>query len=159
AAYGHPRLTDGLTKPHNPGLDYDIFAYWNQRRVDANQAALAAVGMGITRPVAPGGVTGYTGDCSAANGITAGTSCGASTQRTIAAAPGGATESGNVVTITTTAALSIDLAPGARVTISGVANTAYNGTFQILDTPTTTSFTYTNPTAGLAASGGGTAAP
>ena len=49
--YVNPTLIDGLTKPHNPGLEYDLFAYWNQRRLDANQAALAAVGMGITRPV------------------------------------------------------------------------------------------------------------
>jgi hypothetical protein len=49
--YVNPTLIDGLTKPHNPGLEYDIFAYWNQRRLDANEAALADVGMGITRPV------------------------------------------------------------------------------------------------------------
>ena len=61
--YVSPTLIDGLTKPHNPGLEYDIFLKWNQRRLDANQAALAAVGMGITRPVnqwtaAGGGSTG-----------------------------------------------------------------------------------------------------
>jgi hypothetical protein len=49
--YVSPTLIDGLTKPHNPGLDYDLFLPWNQRRLDANEAALAAVGMGITRPV------------------------------------------------------------------------------------------------------------
>jgi hypothetical protein len=49
--YVNPTLIDGLTKPHNPGLEYDIFLNWNQRRLDANQAALSAVGMGITRPV------------------------------------------------------------------------------------------------------------
>jgi hypothetical protein len=49
--YVSPTLIDGLTKPHNPGLEYDVFLKWNQRRLDANQAALAAVGMGITRPV------------------------------------------------------------------------------------------------------------
>ena len=158
--YVNPTLIDGLTKPHNPGLEYDIFAYWNQLRVDANQAALAAVGMGITRPNAPAGLTGYTGYCSASSPVTAGNSCGASTQRTIAAAPGGATQVGNTVTITTTAALSIDLTVGAQVTISGVANAAYNGTFRIASAPTTTSFTYTHPTqSDLPASGGGTAAP
>ena len=30
--YVNPTLVDGLTKPHNPGLEYDVFAYWNQRR-------------------------------------------------------------------------------------------------------------------------------
>ncbi|MGH2723213.1 MAG: M14 family zinc carboxypeptidase [Actinomycetota bacterium] len=49
--YVNPTLMDGLTKPHNPGMEYDTFLYWNQRRLDANEAALAAVGMGITRPV------------------------------------------------------------------------------------------------------------
>jgi hypothetical protein len=49
--YVNPTLVDGLTKPHNPGLEYDIFAYWNQLRLDANQAAYAAIGQGITRPV------------------------------------------------------------------------------------------------------------
>ncbi|MGZ5291162.1 MAG: M14 family zinc carboxypeptidase [Actinomycetota bacterium] len=49
--YVSPTLIDGLTKPHNPGIDYDLFVKWNQPRLDANEAALAAVGMGITRPV------------------------------------------------------------------------------------------------------------
>ncbi len=49
--YVNPTLIDGLTKPHNPGIEYDLFLRWNQRRLDANEAALAAVGMGITRPV------------------------------------------------------------------------------------------------------------
>jgi hypothetical protein len=49
--YVNPTLIDGLTKPHNPGLEYDLFVKWNQRRLDANEAALADVGMGITRPV------------------------------------------------------------------------------------------------------------
>jgi hypothetical protein len=49
--YVNPTLVDGLTKPHNFGLEYDIFLGWNQRRLDANQAALAAIGQGITRPV------------------------------------------------------------------------------------------------------------
>jgi Zinc carboxypeptidase len=49
--YVNPTLIDGLTKPHNPGMEYDLFLNWNQRRLDANEADLAAVGMGITRPV------------------------------------------------------------------------------------------------------------
>ena len=49
--YVNPTLIDGLTKPHNPGIDYDLFVSWNQRRLDVNEAALADVGMGITRPV------------------------------------------------------------------------------------------------------------
>ncbi len=49
--YVNPTLIDGLTKPHNPGLEYDLFLYWNQPRLDENETALAGVGMGITRPV------------------------------------------------------------------------------------------------------------
>ncbi len=49
--YVNPTLIDGLTKPHNPGIEYDLFVNWNQRRLDVNESALADVGMGITRPV------------------------------------------------------------------------------------------------------------
>jgi zinc carboxypeptidase len=49
--YVDPTLIDGLTKPHNPGVEYDLFLEWNQPRVDENEAALDAVGMNITRPV------------------------------------------------------------------------------------------------------------
>ena len=49
--YYNPTLVDGLTKPHNPGLEYDRFVYWNQRRLDANQAAIEAIGRTIQRPV------------------------------------------------------------------------------------------------------------
>jgi hypothetical protein len=49
--YYNPTLVDGLTKPHNPGLEYDKFLYWNQRRLDANQAAIEAIGRTIQRPV------------------------------------------------------------------------------------------------------------
>jgi len=49
--YVDPTLIDGLTKPHNPGVEYDLFLEWNQPRVDENEAALAGVGMNITRPV------------------------------------------------------------------------------------------------------------
>ena len=49
--YVDPTLIDGLTKPHNPGVEYDLFLKWNQPRVDENEAALDDVGMNITRPV------------------------------------------------------------------------------------------------------------
>jgi Zinc carboxypeptidase len=47
----NPTLIDGLTKPHNPGLEYDLFVNWNQRRLDANEAAHNAIGREIDRPV------------------------------------------------------------------------------------------------------------
>jgi hypothetical protein len=49
--YVDPTLIDGLTKPHNPGVEYDLFLEWNQPRLDVNEGALADVGMDITRPV------------------------------------------------------------------------------------------------------------
>ena len=75
--------------------------------------------------------------------------------KNIAAAPTGATESGTTVTITTTAAHGFTA--GQEVIISGVTDTAYNVTGLILTTPTTTTFTFTHPSSGLGASGGGTA--
>lgn len=60
-----------------------------------------------------------------------------------------ASESGNVVTITTAAAH--NLVAGQYVTISGVTPSAYNGVFQILAVPTSTSFTVWNTTSGLGA--------
>jgi Zinc carboxypeptidase len=59
--YYNPTLIDGLTKPHNPGLEYDTFLYWNQRRLDANEAAMAAIGQDIQRPVNQWDSTGTSG--------------------------------------------------------------------------------------------------
>ena len=77
----------------------------------------------------------------------------------IAASPNGATEAGNTVTITTTAAHG--LTAGQVVTITafgggggGIA-AGYRGTFTIASVPSPTTFTYTNPISGLAPSGGG----
>ena len=70
----------------------------------------------------------------------------------IAAAPGGAVETGNTVTITTTAPSG--LTTGDTVLISGVGVGAYNGMFVVTVT-SPTQFTYTDPTASLAPSGGG----
>ena len=49
--YVTPTLVEATTKPHSPGIDYDLWLKWNQRRIDANEAALAAVNLGITRPI------------------------------------------------------------------------------------------------------------
>jgi CxxC motif-containing protein (DUF1111 family) len=67
----------------------------------------------------------------------------------------GATESGNTVTITTAA--QHKFAVGQYAQVNGVDVSGYNGTFQIVSTPTKTSFTYTAAVSGLASSGGGTA--
>jgi hypothetical protein len=71
----------------------------------------------------------------------------------------GLTESGNAVTAWTTVAS--ELTVGEPVTISGAGVDGYNGTFTITSLPGGrggTTFTYTDTTAGLANSGGGTAA-
>ncbi len=49
--YVTPTLVEATTKPHNPGIDYDLWLKWNQSRIDANEAAMNAIGMAITRPV------------------------------------------------------------------------------------------------------------
>src|SRR3954452_7694603 len=70
---------------------------------------------------------------------------------------GGAEEVGNTVTIATGAAGAVTtLQVGDVVTIAGVANAGYNGTFTVTCVPNTRAFTYTNPIAGLPISGGGT---
>jgi hypothetical protein len=73
----------------------------------------------------------------------------------IAAAPSGATASGTTATFTTTAPHRLSV--GATVTVTGVANNAYNGTLTVLTIPSTTTFTATIATSGPAASGGGNA--
>jgi hypothetical protein len=57
--YYSPTLVDGLTKPHNPGLEYDLFVKWNQPRLDANEAAYNNAGMEIMRPVNDWGDCGW----------------------------------------------------------------------------------------------------
>ncbi len=49
--YVTPTLVEATTKPHNPSIEYDLWLKWNQSRIDANQAALASVGLDITRPI------------------------------------------------------------------------------------------------------------
>ncbi len=49
--YVTPTLVEATTKPHNPSIEYDLWLEWNQNRIDANQAALASVGLDITRPI------------------------------------------------------------------------------------------------------------
>lgn len=65
----------------------------------------------------------------------------------------GAVRALNVVTITTTAVHGY--VAGQTVTIAGVADASFNGTFVIVATPTTTTFTYAQ-VAGGATSGNGT---
>ncbi len=66
----------------------------------------------------------------------------------------GANRSSNVVTITTV--VPHQFFAGQSVTITGVADTTFNGTFPIVSVPTPTTFTY-NQTAGDSVSGGGSA--
>jgi hypothetical protein len=69
-----------------------------------------------------------------------------------------ASESTNTVTITMSTANPTGLTVGDGVTINGVTPTGYNGSFTVVSIPTSTTFTYTDPTAALAAGSGGTAA-
>jgi hypothetical protein len=67
---------------------------------------------------------------------------------------GGAEENGNTVTIATGNGHTAQV--GETITISGVGVAAYNGTWTVTAVPSSRSLQYTNPTSGLATSGGGT---
>ena len=63
--YVNPTLIEATTKPHNPSIEYDLWLKWNQARIDANEAAMNAIGQQIQRPIndwcpngAPPGPTG-----------------------------------------------------------------------------------------------------
>ena len=49
--YATPTLIEATTKPHNPSIEYDLWLKWNQGRIDANEAALNAVGLQVQRPI------------------------------------------------------------------------------------------------------------
>src|SRR5690625_3883840 len=49
--HGYTNMIQSMTKPHNPGYEYDLIVGWNQRRVDANEDALTAIGMDPIRQV------------------------------------------------------------------------------------------------------------
>jgi len=49
--YVTPTLIEATTKPHNPGIEYDMWLKWNQGRIDANEAAMNAIGLAVTRPI------------------------------------------------------------------------------------------------------------
>ena len=46
-----PTLIEATTKPHNPSIEYDMWLKWNQPRIDANEAALDAIGQDVQRPI------------------------------------------------------------------------------------------------------------
>jgi hypothetical protein len=49
--YLEPTLIEATTKPHNPSIEYDLWLKWNQPRIDANEAALNAIGQQVQRPI------------------------------------------------------------------------------------------------------------
>ena len=49
--YVSPTLIEATTKPHNPGIEYDMWLKWNQSRIDANETAMNAQGFNVTRPI------------------------------------------------------------------------------------------------------------
>ncbi len=138
--YVTPTLVDGDTMPLNPGTDAIAYYTWNSKRHAASKADFTAAGLGIQSPVL---------DWNASGNIP--------TTYTIAAAPGGATESGTTATITTTASNSSQISVGYTVVIAGVTEAGYDGTYVVTGKPSNTTFTYTATTSGLPASGGGTA--
>ena len=131
--YVNPTLIDGLTKPHNPGLEYDIFANWNQRRLDENEVDFAVIEQSLTRPVNDYGSNGG--------------------QQANIAATNGATQTGTTVTITTTG--NHGLSVGQDVEVAGVAEFGYNGEVEVTSVPAANRFTYELDISGLPASGQG----
>jgi len=131
--YVNPTLIDGLTKPHNPGLEYDIFANWNQRRLDENELDFAVIEQSLTRPVNDYGPNGG--------------------QQANIATTNGATQVGTTVTITTTG--SHGLSVGQEIEVAGVAEFAYNGEVTVTSVPAANRFTYELAVSGLPASGQG----
>ena len=131
--YVNPTLIDGLTKPHNPGLEYDIFANWNQRRLDENELDFAVIEQSLTRPVNDYGPNGG--------------------QQANIATTNGATQIGTTVTITTTG--SHGLSVGQEIEVAGVAEFDYNGEVVVTSVPAANRFTYELAVTGLAPSGQG----
>jgi len=80
---------------------------------------------------------------------------------TITAGPTGLTEdANNIVTCKTTSLTQPAMQPGDTIVIAGASDAGYNGTFIVRSVAIVGgffTFTYFNPTGGLAASGGGTA--
>lgn len=70
----------------------------------------------------------------------------------------GLIESGNLVTVTVTAALPTQLRVGDTIQIAGAGVAAYNGNWIVTSISSTTTFQFVNPQSGLANSGGGSVA-
>jgi hypothetical protein len=69
--YVTPTLIEATTKPHNPSIEYDMWLKWNQTRIEANEAAMNAIGQQVQRPIndwcanadlPPGGLGGICAD-------------------------------------------------------------------------------------------------
>ena len=69
--YYTPAMIGGPTKPHSEAVEYDLFLRWNQSRLDKTEAALAARGYGLQRPIndwcASGSLPGANGLCADGN--------------------------------------------------------------------------------------------
>jgi len=113
------------------------------------------VGTGQVSKVAVSGTAGGTFSLTVGSSSTPSSGAGALTVTAtpIVATPNGASETGNTVTITTTAPHGFQV--GQTVTISSVLAAGYNGAFTIATVPSPNTFTYYDPIANLANSGGG----
>ena len=155
ADYDAKKGTTEVTERMRPGVQGNVGTTAGDGGVKPT-GGTGTTGDGTVKPTGDGtGGTGTGGTASAALTVVGPPTLSKGYLANIAASPTGATEAGSTVTITTAAPHGFT--NGQSVTISGVGVAAYNGTFMITGIPTSTSFTYTNLTAGLAASGGGTA--
>ena len=123
----NPTLIDGLTKPHNPGLEYDLFAKWNQRRLDANVEDYAAARRSLTIPVRDYGANG-------------------GQQASVSNTAGSVSQVGTTVTVNTnTHGLSV----GQTIRLAGVSVYDYDGEWVVTSVPAANQFTYEHTLTGL----------
>ncbi len=122
--------------------------------VTINTSAAHGLAAGQSVTVTGVGVAGY-------NGTLQVVSVPSSTQFTYIAGASGLAASGGGTSASATATIQTLVAHGfvvgQLVTTSGIGVAGYNGTFAVASVPDSTHFTFTAPTGGLAASGGGTA--
>jgi len=140
--------TDDRLWRNAPGSTPQKWLWWDARQIYIHPKPVFATG---THKVM---MEGLVGPYSIGNGIA--TIARVATVKTVAASPGGAVRTSNVVTITTTGAHG--LLAGQTVLVEGVVPvgaTDFNGEFTIATVPSGTTFTYAQ-TAANDTGGGGT---
>jgi hypothetical protein len=136
------KVNTGVVPPSDPTTWTQVKMFYHQQQGSAN---------GVPFTIEPGMLLDINSQMVSVQTV------GADPPRTVAIAdsPQGATIAGNTVTITTKA--NHGLIANEMVTITGVGDAGYNGTFPVTGVPSQTKFTYTLPLGRVSGpSGGGT---